>query len=76
MIMVDDVSAVMTPADFAALPNYSLTCPTGVVVGKRWKSVDTVPHPLLGEYVECRDEGPECHPGCAKVVWRKIYVVD
>jgi hypothetical protein len=69
---------VITRADLAALPEYSCSIPTGVVVGKRWRRDVTfgrraLKHHLdqdrpvalwvIGEYVACAD------PGTVEILW-------
>lgn len=37
-ILIDDNHAVMSSHDFITLPEYSCSIPSGVYVGKMWKS--------------------------------------
>lgn len=43
-ILLDDTHALMSKADFDKLSEYSTSDPTGVYVGKAWKSVRIVEH--------------------------------
>jgi hypothetical protein len=44
-MLIDDTHAVMTPAAFAELKEYSASIPSGVYVGKMWKRHDGVYDP-------------------------------
>ena len=37
-IEIDDTHALMTQRSFSELADYSMSCPTGVYVGKMWKT--------------------------------------
>lgn len=39
-IVIDDEHALLTKADFAMLPEYSGTIPSGVYPGKMWRRLD------------------------------------
>lgn len=72
MILVDEKTAVMEPADLAELPEYSWSLPTGTTIGKRWKRSGThTSHDgwWMGEYA--------AHPEADKtaIIWRAIEVV-
>jgi hypothetical protein len=42
LIEIDDTHALMTEATFKALPEYSITVPTGVYPGKMWRRHDGI----------------------------------
>lgn len=73
MILVDDSTALVEPADFAALLDYSCSLPSGTTVGKRWKRrrnyYDESQGWVMGEYVDHPD------PERVGIVWRDLLVV-
>lgn len=74
-ILVDERTAVVTPEEFEALPEYSCSIPTGKTVGKRWKCkvdyYDASAGWLLREYAE-----DTCHPdsGYLLILTRELLV--
>jgi hypothetical protein len=79
-ILTDATHAVMTRKYFDALPEYSLSIPTGVTIGKRWKRVepfvdDGTPKTwFMGEYAEEPDQ--VTYPGMVQILRRLILIVD
>jgi len=75
MILTDDTHALMNRPDFDALPEYSCSVPTGVVIGKRWKRGEPYVGPrdtwFLGEYVEVPGR-----PDLARILFREIVIDD
>lgn len=81
-MLLDDESAVCSGADFAKLPAYNASMPTGKYPGKCWrrfvpddpqghKDVTTQPGKwLLGAYEPCDD------PGYLLVRWRNLMVIE
>lgn len=53
---MDDETVLLTPAQFAALHEYSATFPTGVYPGKCWKRIERGPRVLLVWYGEVTAE--------------------
>lgn len=75
-ILIDDINAVMTQADFKKLPEYSTTKPSGVYPGKMWKSDHTDED---GRHVHWALKWFGIVPGNDKVCsnnWRIILLVD
>ena len=50
-------TAIITQAEFDSLPEYSVTVPTGQVVGKRWKSYSRIGQWCVREYIRQDEEG-------------------
>jgi hypothetical protein len=73
MILTDEATALAEPADFAALPDYSCSLPTGTTIGKRWKRRrdyhDVDRGWVMGEYIEDPD------PKLVGIVWRDLEIV-
>jgi hypothetical protein len=69
-MLLDETDAVMSPAEFADLSEYSSSLPSGTYVGKLWKCrAASGPRWLLGEYVD------DATPGMIGIRWRHIHVV-
>jgi hypothetical protein len=69
-ILVDERSAVMTRRAFERSPEYSLTSPSGVYPGKRWRcKCHQTSRWFLLEYVACA-------PGFCAHYSRLIYIVE
>ncbi len=61
----------LTEAEFDALPDYSCTIPTGVIIGKRWKRGEPFGRPtrwFMGEYREYVPPDPEK----VRIAWSEI----
>ncbi len=75
-MLIDDKSVILTAAELQALDEYSLSMPTGTIVGKRWKrklwkvrgGYRYEDGWLMGEYVA----GPDGRPDYVGVVWREV----
>lgn len=71
----------ITTAQLLALPEYSMSLPTGTVAGKRWRRADrpqfNQPNDPwnMGEYGEPYPEGHQ-HHGSIPIIWRHIIVTD
>lgn len=84
MILTDDKHAVMERADLDALPDYSMSIPTGTTIGKRWKRDNNVTRLLNGALPD-RERGlndwwmgeyqPHEDPRYVNIMWLKILVV-
>lgn len=62
----------LTDAEFEALPEYSCSIPTGVIIGKRWKRGEPFATPTrwyVGEYAPHPTD-----PKRANIIWRRIAV--
>lgn len=71
-LLVDDATALATPAQFNGLMEYSSSLPTGQYAGKRWKRGHGG-HWLLGEFYET----PELDAaGKIGIHWRELLVVE
>ena len=80
-MITDDKTAIASPQEFATLPEYSLSVPTGTTIGKVWKAKERVPAAgerygwrfgagwSLGEYVDHAD------PKLVGIKWRELLVV-
>jgi len=68
MILIDDTHALMSEETFRALPEYSLSIPTGVEVGKAWKRLNG------GVLLYCWF-APANRPGYCYVEAREIIIV-
>lgn len=68
-VLRDDHTALVTPAQFKALLEYSFSLPTGKYIGKVWKCLCKGGW-FLGEYVEDPD------PTMIGIKWRELIVVD
>lgn len=79
-MIVDSKFAIMSEAEFAALPKYSCSLPTGAYEGKRWKRdchefhrKEWGPKPKIrwqmGEY------GPHPNPEKVSILWTEIVVL-
>lgn len=73
MIITDDTHAMMSQADFDALPEYSCSNPSGVFFGKRWKRGEPYRLPrtawYMGEYI------PAADPKLAGIRFLRILIV-
>jgi hypothetical protein len=59
-ILLDETHALLTQAQFDALPEYSYSVPTGVIPGKTWKRLEPGRPPLIGRYDPSATK-PETH---------------
>lgn len=59
--------AVMNKSEFDALPEYSVSLPTGATIGKRWKR-KCKDGWLVGEYA------PDPEPGYVQIKWKRIQL--
>lgn len=73
-MLLDDDSAILTRKEFNDLPEYSLSLPTGTIIGKRWKC-RTYGYPtetwIMGEYTP----DPNGRPDHVGIIWRNVLEV-
>jgi len=76
-MLTDDQAVILTLAEFDALPEYSLSAPTGTFVGKRWKRRlwDEERRRwggwLMGEY----EPDPQGRADYVQIRWREVLEV-
>lgn len=75
MILTDKDTALMEPADFAELPEYSASIPTGVEVGKRWKRARNTYNGDDGWLMGAFEEHPSGDPELVLVLFRDLEIV-
>lgn len=64
-------------ADFLALPEYSMTLPTGTTIGKRWRARAGAGW-QMGEYVEPAPDQRFCPHTKREMVairWRPLHII-